>query len=404
MLREGDGIASPAALERAGIPESNHMEDGTAMERTTTPSTKLLSLRWPVPCIAAALSSALLCTADAQTTLERAPAEPVTRKAAAAPLTWKAIDLRDFYSPGAEWTVYLESAETGVAVTASRTSPIRQTRLRICLKDEAGNERDIAYVQHRDNLTIDILEPDDPALTAAPVVRNDDADPWPNPCGFNFVETKHTIDIDEDDHLDLAVKFYSTVSDPEARGLLLLDEGPDGFPTRVVLDEVLDVLDPSRIALQDIVYPDDSNKPLLEARYRPLEKCGFLVELDIPGEAECESCCDMRIYLREIVYRQWVPTYYRPLQHGLLDRVRKDVAMVSSSDPAGPLLSMEKASLARMASFFYLTGQGERTREQLETALGPRKDDIEAQVLMDKLERYFLTPAELERQRNRAQN
>ena len=51
-----------------------------------------------------------------------------------------------------------------------------------------------------------------------------------------------------------------------------------------------------------------------------------------------------------------------------------------------------------MASFFYLTGQGERTREQLEKALGDRKDDIQAQVLLDQLERFFLTPEALQQQ------
>ena len=374
------------------------MEDRDAMERHATPSRKHFPPRRAASYAGAFLASVLVSTASAQTNPDPALTEPVTRKAASTPLSWKPIDLRDFYSPGAEWTVYLESAETGSAISDSRTSPIRQTRLRICLKDSEGNERDIAFVQHRGNLTIDILPPGDPALAAAPIVRNEDSDPWPNPCGFNFVETKHTIDIDEDDHLDLAVKFYSTVSDPEARGLLLIDEGPDGFPDRVVLDEVLDVLDPKHIALQDLVFPETSNKPLLAARYRPLADCSFLSELDIPGEAECESCCEMPVYLREITYRHWVPTYYRPQQNGLLDRVRKDVAMVASSDPSAPLLSMEQASLARMASFFYLTGQGERTREQLETALGQRTDDIRAQVLREQLERCFLTREEIGRQ------
>lgn len=346
----------------------------------------------------AILSLLLVCAAHAQTPVP-IDAESSTRTAATAPLTWTAIDLRDFYSqPGVEWIIYLEEAETGSAVSSTRTTPIRQTRLRICVQEEGERERDLAFVQHVSNLEIRILRPEDPALDAAPSLSSSAEDPWPNPSGFNFVETKHTLDIDEDDHLDLAIKFYATVGDPEARGLLLLDEGPDGFPNPVALDTVLEVLDPAQVAVQDLVFPEDSNKPFLVARYRPLADCRFLTEMDIPGEAECKDCCEMPVYFREIAYAHWVPSYYRPVQNGLLDRVRQDVATVSSGDPAAPLRSVEQAALARMASFFYLTGQGERTREQLETALGPRKDDTRAQVLMGQLERFFLTPKAIERQ------
>ncbi|MCA9727631.1 MAG: hypothetical protein KC729_08105 [Candidatus Eisenbacteria bacterium] len=341
---------------------------------------------------------AALAPPPASAQLAPAPVEPeaVTRKAAAAPIRWKAIDLRNFFSqPGTQWTVYLESAETGQAVTTSRTVPIRQTRLRIALQQEDGNEQDLAYVQHTGVATIEILRPGDPRLEAAPVVRNDAPDPWPTSCGFNFVDTPHTIDIDEDDRLDLPVKFYATSPDPDARGLLLLDEGPDGVPNLASIEDVVEMIDPRQLALQDLVYPENTSKPLLVARYRPLEKCRFLAQLGIPGESTCDDCCDMSVFLREIVYRHFVPTYYRPEQHGLLERVRQDITTVSSAEPGTDLRSVDQAALARMASFFYLTGQGQQTREQLETALGERKLDFRAQLLMDRLEKLFITPETL---------
>jgi hypothetical protein len=159
------------------------------------------------------------------------------------------------------------------------------------------------------------------------------------------------------------------------------------------------MIDPGRIVLQDLVFVEGSNKPLLQARYRPLEGCRFLAQLEIPGQAECDHCCEMPVFLREIVYGHFLPSYYRPLQQGLLERLRQDLATVSEGDPGEPLLSIEQAALARAASFFYLTGQGLKTREQLETALGSRKDDYRARLLLDRLEKFFLTPEAIARER-----
>ncbi|MEZ4652703.1 MAG: hypothetical protein R3E12_03620 [Candidatus Eisenbacteria bacterium] len=249
-------------------------------------------------------------------------------------------------------------------------------------------------MQHTGVATIEILRPGDPRLEASPVVRDDAPDPWPTSCGFNFVDTPHTIDIDEDDRLDLPVKFYATSSTRRLR-LLLLDEGPDGVPNLVSVEDVVEMIDPRQLALQDLVYPENTEQAAPGSTLPAAREMPFPGSAGDSGEATCDDCCDMPVFLREIVYRHFVPTYYRPEQHGLLERVRQDITTVSSAEPGTALRSVDQAALARMASFFYLTGQGQQTREQLETALGERKLDFRAQLLMDRLEKLFITPKAL---------
>lgn len=322
------------------------------------------------------------------------PPTSVKRQAAPLPIEWSPIARNPFVSrPGNRWIVIEEAAVTGVAIVDGKRRELRQTRIRLA-QDTAYGEADVAIVMHVDNLHVEVFEPEDDRLFQAPTVSQNPENPWPNTCGLSFQEQERAIDVNWNDRMELVLKFYATCPMPGTSGLVLIDENDEGMPRRLDLSEVVGGVDLPELVLTRIGWPPHNRSPLLFGEFLPLTGCRFLAQLEIRGESLCRDCCDMPIIFSEGPDRRFHPGYVREEQGGYLDRLRNDIALVSGRKESGePLAAEEQAALARMASFFFLTGNGPGTRLELEKALGPRAEDYRTQVLLERLESYFLEGA-----------
>lgn len=311
---------------------------------------------------------------------------------------WNVIDQRPFVRhPETIWTLYLEERTSGTVLSEGRETPIRQTRVRVALRNGgADGEVDIGYLQHLSNTVVAALSPGDPRLDEAPTVDPDPNNPWPNPAGLNFVDLQANVDLDDDDENDLVLRYYATIDDPRAQGIVAIAADEFGTPRIMDLSEFIGSVNTEHLHLVDLERPDPRMfDPILEASWLPAKDCRFLAQLGIPGELQCHDCCTFPIYLRRAVKlpedRLFHPFFDRQRQGGeLLDRVRTDLAVVSAGEDQPELTSGEQAALARVASFFYLTGSGIQSRVNLEKALGARVNEYKTQLLLDRIEDYFL--------------
>ena len=326
------------------------------------------------------------------------PPAPVERVAARGFPEWTVIDQRPFLrNPTVRWNLYLEEWTSGQIVSGARTTPIRQTRIRIALqRRDEGDEVDVGYVQHLSNVEIAVLEPGDPRLDEPPAVNLDPENPWPNPAGWNFVDLRENVDLDDDDDNDLLLRYYATAADPRAQGIAALSADEFGTPRLMDLSEFVGTVKTEGLHLVDLDWPDPRMMdPILHAIFLPAEGCRFLAQLGIHGETQCDHCCSIQVYLRRAVNdpedRLFRPFFDRERQGSeVLDRVRHDIALVSTGEESPELTSAEEAALARVASFFYLTGSGIQSRLNLEKALGERANNYKSQLLLDRIENYFL--------------
>ncbi len=333
---------------------------------------------------------------------------PGWRVAAAAPLAWTEIRSETFLShPPRLWIVALEETSPGYAESATDDAgpdsaravvrrPLRQTRLRFTLRDGV-ERRDLAFLQHIDNRKLEWLAPGDPRLSAAPTVRNDPDDPWPNDCGVDFLETATPLDLDDDDHNEMLIRFMSTIDDPAVRGLLLVEADSLDQPQTVSLAEITADIRMDEATLTEVVVAEGQD-PVLIADWRPLDGCRFLLDLEVPGEPNCDECCAFPVVMVRDKDRLLHPTYDRSRQRGYLDRLKRDLALLSidfgeegrDSSSVTPLTSLQEAALGRAVAFFYLTGQGARTRENVAGQLGARAELPRTLFLLDRMESYFL--------------
>ncbi|MEZ4649538.1 MAG: hypothetical protein R3E97_12305 [Candidatus Eisenbacteria bacterium] len=311
---------------------------------------------------------------------------------------WTEVEQRVFLRhPGTRWTLYIEESRSGTVVSGEREAPIRQTRVRVALqRPEQGDEVDIGYLQHLSNIEVAVLEPGDPRLDEPPVVNLDPQNPWPNPAGWSFVDTQASVDLDDDDQNELFLRYYATISDPRASGILPISANEFGTPRIMDLGEFVSPVRTDGLHLTALDWPDRRMfDPVFRAVFLPAEECRFLAQLGIRGELDCDHCCALPIYLRRTANdpedRMFHPFFDREKQGGdVLDRVRKDIGLVSAGEPGVELTAAEQAALARAAFFFYYSGSGIQSRLNLEKALGDRAGDYKNELLLDEIEDYFL--------------
>lgn len=321
------------------------------------------------------------------------PPGTIQRIAAPGPLDWEPLEASMFVCyPGRIWAVSVQETTPGTVRTDRGDQPLRETRVRIRLDDGNGGT-DLGYVQHLDNRTVALLDPDDPRVEAGATLRRDPDDPWPNTCGVGIRDTGFPVDLDNDGRNELVLRYYATAGGPDAEGLLLVEEGKDGRPRIVPMSDFVGTVRLDDAVLTDIERSRTAHMTTLTADFRPLTGCRFIAQLGIRGEAACKDCCQMPVILHPDEQGIFHPIYDRPLQRPLLDRVRDDLQLVASGGPDEPLSSAEQAALARAAAFFYLTGSGRGTREQLMKALGARAERADSQLLLDRIENYFLLDA-----------
>lgn len=343
-------------------------------------------------CVSAALLAALVCPpASGQTPKPAPPAEDVQRSAQEGPIRWAPIERSVvMISPTTRWIVIEEEATPGVARSGQSTRDIRQTRIRIAVETEYG-EADVAVVQHLGNQQIEVFDPEDERLFRTPRVSQNPDDPWPNTCGISFHDTQRPIDLNLDGRNEIALRFYATVPDEGASGLALIEETPEGTARLLPANEVIGTIRAPEAVLSEIFWDPRSRSPLLVIKYLPLEDCRFLAQLQIRGELDCRNCCRMPVILSQQADGLYHPGYISDRQKPFLERLQRDIAVVSAGkEKDEDLSSAEKASLARMAAFFYLTGTGRSTRTELGRALGPRGDRYKVRLFVDELESYFL--------------
>ena len=345
--------------------------------------------------LAATLLGGSVSTAFA---LDPVTPEPVQRIASTGIPEWTPVEQRVFLRhPGTRWTLYLEETRSGTAIAGNRETPIRQTRIRIALqRPDKGDEVDIGYLQHISNIEVAVLEPGDPRLDEPPVVNLDPENPWPNPAGWSFVDTHASVDLDDDDQNDLFLRYYATISDPRAAGILPISADEFGTPRIMDLSEFVSPVRTDGLHLTGLDWPDPRMfDPIFRAVFLPAEGCRFLAQLGIRGALECDHCCALPIYLRRTANdpedRMFHPFFDREKQGGdVLDRVRKDIGLVSGGEQGTDLTAAEQAALARAAFFFYYSGSGVQSRLNLEKALGDRASDYKNELFLDKVEAYFL--------------
>jgi len=317
----------------------------------------------------------------------------VERVAHPGPRDWTIVEGRPFLvEPGNRWYVYIEETESGVARSGGRETPIRQTRVRIVqVEIETALETDIAILEHESNRQINLLYPGDERLLRPTVASAEKENPWPNQCGFHFVDAPRALDFNEDDRNELAVRYYATHSDPAANGVFLIQPDESGRPIRLPLSTFVEGIRADDLHLRDLTWLKGRRNAVLTVAEPSLEDCRFLALLEIRGEIVCDNCCAFPALLARQENGKYAPMFDRALQTPLLDRLRADITLVASGTQL-PLSSAEEAALARMASFYYLTGQGLRTRGELVRALGTRAEHFRTQLLLDRIDEHFLAP------------
>lgn len=321
----------------------------------------------------------------------------VERIAARGYVDWQTIDERTFLRrPGVIWKLYLEETTTGTVRSGERETPIRETRVRVALvRRDQGDELDLAYLQHLSNVEVAVIEPGDPRAVEFLPPSSDPENPWPNPAGFSFVETLGNVDLDDDDDNDILLRTYATSGDPRAHGILAISADEFGTPRIMALSEFVGTVRTEGLHLVDFEWPDRRMRdPIFRAIFLPAEDCRFLAQLGIRGEAQCEHCCSLPVYLQRAANRpddrRFRPMFDRTRQGELLDRVRQDITLISAGDESTEFSSLQQAALGRVASFFFLTGSGAQARLNLEKALGARAEDFEVRALLDRIDAYFL--------------
>jgi hypothetical protein len=316
------------------------------------------------------------------------PALATARESVSTRLNWEPGEPRSFLSePGRVWLVTPETAVTGWAISADRRREIQQTRLRI---DERQGDslRPLAWLQHVGNTEILLLRPGDSRLDFIGTALSDSLRPWPNTCSLSLLEQDRALDLNLNNRMELAVRFFATVSEP-ASGIVLVEPDSAGAPRLVAPEELADRVLLREAVLTAIRWQPPSRDPILELRVAPLYRCRFLSLLGIRGATECETCCEIPVMLVRTKDGAFRAAYDREVHSGLLERLKADLTLVQEGR-SDPMSSEERAALARAASFFYLTGHGAATGDELRKALGARATQPAALLLLKKLDEFFL--------------
>jgi hypothetical protein len=79
-------------------------------------------------------------------------------------------------------------------------------------------------------------------------------------------------------------------------------------------------------------------------------------------------------------------------QRSLVDRLRDDLLEAKQGAPGEPPTSAQQAALAKAGAFYYFTGTGRSTRYELEKALGAQARQLRFQLLLSRMDAYFLAP------------
>lgn len=329
------------------------------------------------------------------------PAAPETlreqvREAAPAPLEWRKTDAREFpITADRSWLILQERAVTGAVMDGNVRRPIQQTRLRITevSGSEAADEpRDLALVQHLGNLDVALLAPGDPRATQPGPLVSDPESPWPNVCGVSVHELEHAVDLNANGRAELVVRVYSTVEDPVATRLLLVEPDEKGLPVWVRPEDVVGTVRYDEGILTEIRFDAKTEDPMLVGELASLFRCRFLARLDLPALPDCQRCCMIPVVLQRKPYQdRFHPVYDKKLQSDLLQQTREDLYSIARVDRERPLSPEEEVLMAKGAAFFYLTGNALDARMLVEEVAGPRTLTLDGQLLLGKLDRFFLT-------------
>ncbi len=312
------------------------------------------------------------------------------RTAAPAPLHWEAGPVHRFVArPRVVWRVTPETARTGWAGDSLERREIRQTRLRLELERAGEGPELLGWVQHLANTEVALLRPGDSRLDDPGPALADSLLPWPNACVLTVYDLDHALDLNLNNLMELPVRFFASVADPAGAGILLIEPDSTGRPRFVPPQEFTGTVRFEEAILTAIRYPPGKRDPIIDAQLPSLERCRFLARLGIRGSTDCVSCCRIPIQLRRDTKGIFHPGYDRATHRTLLDRLKEDLSLLGSGGNE-PLNSEEQAALARAASFFYLTGTGSETRQELLKALGPRGDLAPTRLLLNRLDAYFL--------------
>jgi hypothetical protein len=316
---------------------------------------------------------------------------PATREAAGH-LTWAEGPARRFlWHPGQIWLVVPETAIVGWLVRPGERRPIRQTRIRI-EEERGGGNRVLAWLQHTANTEVSVLFPGDVRLRTIGAAVDDSLRPWPNACSLLPYDLDRDIDLNRNGRMELPLSSSASLPDPAASRILLLEADETGKPRIVPTSEFVGTVRFEEGIITSIRFPAGATDPVLEGQLLPLYNCRFLARLGIRGEEACRTCCLVSMVLHRDKQGMFLPVFDQETQRGLLDRSRADLSMVNGGGP-GPLTPREQAALSRAAAFFYLTGMGRDTREQLRTALDSRASLPQSVQLLDRLDRFFLREA-----------
>lgn len=322
-----------------------------------------------------------------------APGKIAHRECAPAPLVWKVMGSWTFScAPDRIWFLTQEKTITGYVVEGAIRRPIEQTR--IAFSAPAGDRvRTLAWLQHVSDTEVALLRPGDPRATNPAPALDDSLTPWPNPCGLSFdADPDRPIDLNHNGRPEAVFEQFAAIAGPEAANLVLVEADSLGFPRLVAPVGLVGTIRFDQGVFTSITWPKDSPGPEIQARLLTLYRCRFLALLGLRGRNECDTCCETPIYLHADPQGILQPVYRYDDQKLFIQRQQDDLLLMTEGIPGQPPSTAQLAALARAASFYYLTGTGRLTRRQLEQQLGAEGRDYHFQLLLAKLDRFFLLP------------
>lgn len=341
------------------------------------------------------LAAAALCGVVSQPRAAADPLSPPPQRAGwiPSPGPWEILqreDLRQAGESGEDWRVIAERRPIGSLLGGRAEIRVYLPRLRV-MRLQGDDSLDVAIAIPTGNRDLAVLSPEDPEISAVPSQETEDRwGRWPNLCSLTILDAQTRIDLDGDGSAEIAFRRVCSCRSSECSGIAFLSLDPRGVR---LLDPsgLVEGIDLGPVRVRDMHTSNDPARPILEIEPELLTGCRFLARLGIRGEADCEDCCLFPVLIRPAgsAYEVY---FDRPRQLDALRRAEKDLGWVAAGPPDEPLRSVELAMVARAASFYHLTGTGEKASRTIRETLGSRAQDWELQSMLRRIDDLFMAP------------